>query len=285
MILLCSRAGLSVRVSTPKIQPALVKVPAAAASSSHRSVTAAAHPSSVSGGIPQTAAAAWGRDGWGKPVQPLTSLQCRTGEGSLGSRLLDDICVCAHHGTLSSTAPLTPAKALRPAAHISDEFTYSLCSADAGPGLFPYRDVSSLDKICTLTFEVNNLQVGILFLQRKPFPSIPTTKTGLPVRREATSECLEILRVRTRPTRVPWLLGSSSSEVPPTSPLNGAWFPLSFFTSLEKADPWPRAPTRACAGLGVFSRHFFLKQIQMCAAAVPRGATPLPHQPNRRPVQ
>lgn len=149
-----------------------------------------------------------------KPVQPLTSLQCRTGEGSLGSRLLDDICVCAYHGTLMSTALLTPAKTLRPAVHISDEFMFSLCSADAGPGMFPYRDVSSLDKICTLTFEVNNLQVGILFLQHKPFPSLPTTKTGLPVRREATLECLEILHVHTQPTRVPWLLGSSSREVP-----------------------------------------------------------------------
>lgn len=151
-------------------QPALVKVPRAAASSSLWSVTAAAHPSRASGGIPQMAAAAGGRDGWGKPAQPWTSLQCRTGEGSLGSRLLDDICVCAHHGTLTSTALLIPARALRPAAHISDEFMYSLCSADAGPGMFPHRDVSSLDKICTLTFEVNNLQVGILFLQRKPFP-------------------------------------------------------------------------------------------------------------------
>lgn len=143
-------------------------------------------------GIPQTAAAAWGRDGWEKPVQPLTSLQSRTGEGSFGSGQLDDISVCAHHGTLTSTALLTPAKALRPAAHISDEFMYSLCSADARPGMFPYRDVSSLDKICTLTFEVNNLQVDILFLQRKSFPSLPTTKTGLPVHREATLEILHV---------------------------------------------------------------------------------------------
>lgn len=160
----------------------------------------------------------WGRDGWEKPVQPLTSLQCRTGEGSLGSRLLDDCCVCAHHGTLVSTALLTPAKALRPAAHISDEFVYSLCSADAGPGTFPYRDVSSLDKICTLTFKVNNLQVGILFLQRKPFPSLPTTKTGLPVRREATLECLEILHVHTFIPNLPVCLGfwgAASGRSPP----------------------------------------------------------------------
>lgn len=177
-------------------QPALLKVPSCCLQLS-LDVTAAAHPSRGSGGIPQTAAAAWGRDGWGKPVQPLSSLQCRTGEGSLGSRLLADICVCAHHGTLTSTALLAPARALRPAAHMSDEFMYSLCSADAGPGMFPYRDVSSLDKTCTLTFEVNNLQVGILFLQRKPFPSLPTTKTGLPVCREATLECLEILHVHT----------------------------------------------------------------------------------------
>lgn len=117
-------------------QAALVKVPTAAASSSHCSVTAAGHPSSATGDIPQKAAAAWGRDEWEKPVQPLTSLQCRTGEGSLGSRLLDDCCVCAHHGTLTSTALLTPAKALRPAAHFSDEFMYSLCSVDARPGMF-----------------------------------------------------------------------------------------------------------------------------------------------------
>lgn len=42
-------------------QPALVKVPTAAASSSRWSVTVAAHPSRVSGGIPQTAGA--GMDG------------------------------------------------------------------------------------------------------------------------------------------------------------------------------------------------------------------------------
>lgn len=59
----------------------------------------------------------------------------------------------------------------------------------------------------------------------------------------------------------------------PPSPLSSAWFLLSFFTSLEKADPQPHAPE--CAGLGVFSRHFFLKQIQMCTAAVPRGAPPI----------
>lgn len=69
------------------------------------------------------------------------------------------------------------------------------CAQDAGPGMFPYRDVSSLDKICTLTFEVNNLQVGILFLRHKPFHSLPTTKTGLPLHREATLECLESLHV------------------------------------------------------------------------------------------
>lgn len=121
--------------------------------------------------------------------------------------------MCVHTTALTSFAD--SCQGLGPAAHISEQFMHSLCSAHAGPGVFLYRDVSSLDKICTLTFEVNNLQVGILFLQRQPFPSLPTTKTGLPVCREATLECLEILHVHTQPTLVPWLLGGSSREVPP----------------------------------------------------------------------
>lgn len=42
--------------------------------------------------------------------------------------------------------------------HILDEFMYSPCSADAGPGVFPSRDGSSLGKVHTLTFEFNTLQ-------------------------------------------------------------------------------------------------------------------------------
>lgn len=91
-----SEAALLMGLSEPACpesspQPALVEVPVAAAP---------AH-SGLSQRLlsPQTAAAAWGGDGWEKPAQPLTPLQCRAGEGSLGSRLLGDVCVCAHHGT------------------------------------------------------------------------------------------------------------------------------------------------------------------------------------------
>lgn len=83
-----------------------------------------------------------------------------------------------HHGTLTSTASLTSAKTSGPAAHIFDEFMYSPRSADAGPRIYPYRDVSPLGKVHTLTFEVNILQVGTFF-SANPSPPFPQPKLGL----------------------------------------------------------------------------------------------------------
>lgn len=85
-----------------------------------------------------------------------------------------------------SRAP-TPARAPGPAARCG-ESTHSSCSADAAPGMFPYRDGSPLDRVHMLTLEVNIFQEGILFFSASASSPSPQPKPGsVAVSREVVS--------------------------------------------------------------------------------------------------
>lgn len=155
---------------------------------------------------------------------------------------------------------------------------YSLCSVDAGPGMFPYRDVSSLDKICTLTFEVNHLQVGILFLQRKPFPSLPPhnqnwapslQRSHFGVSGNSPCSC------PTYPCALAF--GEQQQGGAPTSPLNSALVSPFFFYIPRKS--WPVAPCAhvcVCWAWGFFQALFPKADPDVCSCCPSRSTPPPP---------